>query len=123
MSEVFSSLPMNVDTLCSGEDLVAVLTVLEQHRGTWITTSKIAEKLGWEKQRTAEKVRRAKAELLLCGEPIVESHAGYKLAESLSEIDKNLEREHARVRGLFRTITGLERVRDRYIGQSELSGF
>lgn len=113
MADVFSSLPQDVDTLSSFDDLQEVRKLLEANKGVWLTTDRIAALLGWPASRTAEKVRKVKGELLLLGVPIVESHAGYKIAEHVSEIDKCLDKEHVRLKGLHRTIQALEECRMR----------
>lgn len=119
-AQLFSTLPVDIDLLCSQQDIDAVLEVLQNQKGGWITTNGIAAELNWPSQRTNEKIRKIKGELLLMGVPIVESHAGYKIAEYLSEIDANLTKEHQRLQGLHRTIQALEQCRGTMLGQKGL---
>jgi len=112
-SSVFSSLPLDIDTLVTIEDLTEVESVLQSLAvGEWMTASRIAEELGWPVQRTAERVRRAIKELQLSGLPVVECHAGFTIANSVSMMDRCIEKEEQRLRGLERTIGALRMNRE-----------
>lgn len=111
MADVFSSLPLSIDVLVSAEELDAVRGLLGRERGSWITADLLQERLGWRRQRTAERVRKAIKELQLIGVPIVESHAGFSYATCVSMVDRCLEKERMRLQGLQRTIGALERIR------------
>jgi len=107
-SGVFSSLPLDIDTLVDAGDLAAVEGVLRSlDVGEWKTAGRIAEELGWPVQRTAERVRRAIKELQLSGLSVVECHAGFTIANSVSMMDRCIEKEEQRLRGLERTIGAL----------------
>jgi len=121
---VFSTLPPSVDALVSLEDLEAVRGVLDAATGSWITSDRIQTILGWKRQRTAERVRRAVKELQLIGVPIVECHAGFSIATSVSMVDRCLEKELARAAGLARTIEALSRIREHMVtGQRVIADY
>lgn len=119
---VFSTLPLSVETLVSQEDLGRVRGVFEALApGEWVTAARIQLLVGWERQRTAERTRKAVKELQLAGFPIVECHAGFAVAQNVGMVDRCLERELARMQGLARTIEALRRIREHMrVGQEPL---
>lgn len=120
---VFSSLPVDVDALVAQVEVDAVREVLEGlPDGEWITARTIETLLGWKRQGTSVRVRRAVKELQLVGFPAVESHAGFTIARHVSMVDRCLEKEMMRARGLGRTIGALQRIRDNMLtGQQRLA--
>lgn len=111
MDFVFSSLPQEVETLCSWSELQSVKDLLEQRKGVWISAAMIAEELQWPRQRTAEKVRRAVKELQLLGVPIVGGHAGFTWAIHQRMLDVYVESLLQRDAGLHRTIVAVKAIR------------
>lgn len=117
--KVFSSLPVDVEKLVDAEELAAVRRFLEeQPQGVWTTAHRIESLLGWKRQQTAEKVRRAVKELQLLGVPVVESHAGFTIAYRPEMVERCLEKERVRRRGLDRTIRALEEIKEHMEGEA-----
>ena len=109
---VFSSLPLSLRDLVDVGELAAVRGLFESlPAGSWLTATTIEKRLGWKHSAQNVKVRRVIKELQLQLFPLVESHAGFAVASRPEMIDRCIEKEEQRIRGLVRTIGALRDAR------------
>jgi hypothetical protein len=115
-SQIFVTLPPEVDTLCSVSDMVAVRDIFLAHPGVWMTADSIERAAGWRAQRTGEKVRKVVNELVEVGFPVVHGHYGFMLTSEGSCVRAAMSDLENRMRGIARKREAYARIAERLDG-------